>query len=312
MVQMAHDIGKRVECVTNGTLLDDEMIHALAGAGMNQIWISVDGLTEEVYDSIRLHGDLQVIQENIRRIGEIRKTLIGKDLELGLTFVAMRDNIHQLTNLMNLAYKMDAGHVKITHVLPYTPEMVDQALYMHTLRTQAFLQREWGEGEYHEDGRDGGASHVDFPIMDLDDVTIMPVADMLKTANSNSFSTMGMPLMRKENYCRFVQEGLVFVKWNGEITQCMALLHPSVTYLHGYRREIKPYSFGNLADQTLAEVWGSADYVAFRDKVKRFDFAYCTTCGGCYRIESNEEDCFGNEHPACGACLWAQGFIQCP
>jgi hypothetical protein len=28
--------------------------------------------------------------------------------------------------------------------------------------------------------------------------------------------------------------------------------------------------------------------------------------------DENLEDCFGSPTPACGGCLWAQGFIQCP
>lgn len=35
-------------------------------------------------------------------------------------------------------------------------------------------------------------------------------------------------------------------------------------------------------------------------------------CGGCDLRESNEEDCFGDESPRCGECLWAAGLVQCP
>jgi cholesterol oxidase len=38
----------------------------------------------------------------------------------------------------------------------------------------------------------------------------------------------------------------------------------------------------------------------------------CTFCGGCDMSESNVEDCFGNEFPTCGGCLWSQGVVQCP
>jgi hypothetical protein len=46
--------------------------------------------------------------------------------------------------------------------------------------------------------------------------------------------------------------------------------------------------------------------------VQGFAFAPCTFCGGCEMLDGNEEDCLGNEFPACGGCLWAQGLIQCP
>jgi hypothetical protein len=38
----------------------------------------------------------------------------------------------------------------------------------------------------------------------------------------------------------------------------------------------------------------------------------CRTCNSCDLPDINNEDCFGNVHPACGGCLWSQGFVQCP
>lgn len=43
-----------------------------------------------------------------------------------------------------------------------------------------------------------------------------------------------------------------------------------------------------------------------------FDFFPCSTCNSCELPEENLEDCFVSEHPACGGCLWAQGFRKCP
>jgi hypothetical protein len=52
--------------------------------------------------------------------------------------------------------------------------------------------------------------------------------------------------------------------------------------------------------------------MAYRKRVQSFAFPPCTFCGGCDMSVANEEDCFGNEYPTCGGCLWAQGVIQCP
>ncbi len=35
-------------------------------------------------------------------------------------------------------------------------------------------------------------------------------------------------------------------------------------------------------------------------------------CNSCEMAIENVEDCFGNVHPTCGGCLWAQGLIRCP
>jgi hypothetical protein len=69
---------------------------------------------------------------------------------------------------------------------------------------------------------------------------------------------------------------------------------------------------GRLPDQTMATIWSKPGYVAFRDRVRRFDFSPCTDCGGCNLAETNEEDCIGNVHPVCGDCLWARAVIRCP
>jgi hypothetical protein len=52
--------------------------------------------------------------------------------------------------------------------------------------------------------------------------------------------------------------------------------------------------------------------VALRERLLAFDFAPCTVCNSCDMADENLEDCFGSTAPACGGCLWAQGFIQCP
>ena len=70
------------------------------------------------------------------------------------------------------------------------------------------------------------------------------------------------------------------------------------------------WEVGRLPGQTLTEVWAAPEYVAFRDRVRRFDFPPCTDCG-CELAEANEEDCLGNPHPTCGDCLWARGVVRC-
>jgi MoaA/NifB/PqqE/SkfB family radical SAM enzyme len=117
---------------------------------------------------------------------------------------------------------------------------------------------------------------------------------------------------RNADYCRFVQEGNVFVRWDGEVCPCMSLLHESKTYLYNYERKIEAASFGNIANNSLAEIWDSDKYSSFRDQVMKFDFSPCVLCGGCSDLDENATDCFGNPFPTCGGCLWAQGFIQCP
>jgi hypothetical protein len=92
----------------------------------------------------------------------------------------------------------------------------------------------------------------------------------------------------------------------------MGLLHPYKTYLYGNERRVTDYALGDIGRRTLRAIWNSKEYRSFRERVRAFDFSPCHICGGCSLVEENKEDCFGSAFPACGACLWAQGVIQCP
>ena len=78
------------------------------------------------------------------------------------------------------------------------------------------------------------------------------------------------------------------------------------------RRKIYSHSFGNVKSAGVEELWNSAEYRTFRRKFDDFDFSPCLYCGHCERFDDNRSDCFGNTHPSCGGCLWAEGVLSCP
>ena len=77
-------------------------------------------------------------------------------------------------------------------------------------------------------------------------------------------------------------------------------------------KRVRAYSVGSLATRSLREIWSDPPYVAFRERVRAFDFAPCVDCGSCELRETNETDCCGDAFPRCGECLWAAGLVQCP
>jgi hypothetical protein len=89
-------------------------------------------------------------------------------------------------------------------------------------------------------------------------------------------------------------------------------MHDHNGFLDGRPRTVKHFTIGNINEQSLLNLWNEKNYTDFRARVRQFDFSPCYTCGGCNLSETNENDCYGNEFPTCGGCLWAQGLIQCP
>ncbi len=285
-----------VEITTNGTLLTEEMSDQLLEAGLDRLWVSFDGTSETSFDDIRRGASFRAVLKNVQKLRELA-TRKNRPLAIGISFVVMRDNIEDIKNIQELILEVGADQVLMSNVLPYTEEMERKMLCLLALTCETFANLP-------------GKPRISLPRLDINYLTKEPIYHLLK-GYQNLFM-INNAISAPTRSCRFIKDGTTFVRWDGKISPCMALLHEHITYLYGLERRIKPYFLGDLNQQSLAEIWNSKEYRDFREKVYEFDFSPCHICGGCSYLESNEEDCFGNTFPVCGGCLWAQGVIQCP
>ena len=217
--------------------------------------------------------------------------------QIGIVFVAMKRNIADLPSVISLGNRLGANRFLVTNVLPYTPEMCDEILYSRALTDSIYQPTRWG-------------ARMKLPKMDVSDTTQEALFRAMRGGHSIIFA--GASFDESNDRCPFIQDGSTAVGWEGSLSPCLPLLHNHMTYLNGWERSLKRHTVGNLRERDLKDLWNAPEYIAFRDRVQKFDFSYCTFCGGCDLIGSNEEDCFGNTFPVCGGCLWAQGVVQCP
>jgi hypothetical protein len=152
--------------------------------------------------------------------------------------------------------------------------------------------------------------HVDLPKLDIDDATAPVLHQVLTSPRSVSFA--GVSLGAATDRCPFIEAGALVVGADGGVAPCLPLLHDHSSFLNGRVRHSRRYLLGNLAQDALEDLWHLPEHQAFRERVRGFEFAPCTACGGCDCSLGNEEDCYGNPFPTCGGCLWAQGIIRCP
>jgi len=114
--------------------------------------------------------------------------------------------------------------------------------------------------------------------------------------------------------CRFVQDRAMVVGWNGGVAPCYALSHNySHLSIDGRRKQVTRYALGNIAQQSLLEIWTSEEYCRFRNEVRDFHFPSCPDCDlreSCDLREQNN-GCWG-WNPSCADCLWAQDIVRCP
>ncbi len=299
MVRRAKEIGARTELITNGTLLTPEVSSELLAAGLDLLWVSLDGSTPESYSDIRLGAELPLVIENIGRFAEIRSGRgeadksspdAGYDAGLGIEFVAMRRNISDLPEVLVLAHRLGADHFMMTHLLPYTQDMIGQVIYSRGLR-------------------DNGYPQPILPAFAKGDpagtALTAALSDMEVTIAGNNRQT---PL----NHCPFIESESGAIRWDGGLSPCPPLLHSHVSYPVERERLSRAWTIGKVTDHDLTDLWHRPEHIAFRRRILTFDFPPCTVCGGCHMSESNEEDCLGNPFPTCGNCWWAEGAVRCP
>lgn len=309
MIRQAKATGRRVEMITNGTMLTKERSKALVGAEIDLVWVSVDSLDEAAYAAIRKGGDFGSVMQNIYNYNESRGKLTG-DFEsysdatvphsrLGIAFVLMKKNLDSFRRLLERAEYFGIDEIKATHLIPYDAASEEQVCYRRMFDIGMFRE----QTVIHP--------NVDLPLMEPGDLKSKDMLPLLANPNM-TFSMIGSPLMRRKRYCRFVSEGYVFVRWDGAVSPCMALLHDNQVYQSGRIRSIRHSGYGNIKEKSLQNLWNGPEYSAFRDRVENFTFSPCVSCASCDLFGDNETDCTGNPFPTCGGCLWAEGLFQCP
>lgn len=314
MIARAKALGARVELITNGTLLSVDLTQKLVAAGLDVLWVSLDGASPETYADVRIGEALPQILKNLAQFDKIvydyqTITEFGHmerfyGTELGIAFVAMKRNIADLPSVLNLGRRFHAMHYSVTNVLPYTPELCDEILYEKMLTKVPHLN-------FVPHGRLRGIARVNLPRMEENDLTHEP---LLRARN---FSDIQVNWPGEEwglgfNRCPFIDNGVAAIAWDGGFSPCLPLLHSHKSYVLDRVRFSRRWHIGNVAEQSLADLWNAPEHIAFRERVQKWTFAPCTFCGGCDVSEANESDCLGNPFPTCGGCYWGQGLIQCP
>ncbi len=288
----------RVEMITNGTLLTEKRSKAIIDAGLDMLWVSIDGATAESYADVRLGAELHNVVENMHSLDRLRKAGHFPKPDIGVAFVAMQRNINELPEVIRLGASFRARDFSVSNLQPATPEMRSERLYNRVLMDNAYLDH---------------CRHVprlNLPKIDINEIT----RDALFKAFTSgcNITYAGNNWAGANDVCNFVEAGTMSITWDGYAAPCWALMHTHNSFLKERALTNSRHVIGHVAERSLKDLWLDPEYVAYRERLHNFSFAPCTFCGGCELAEGNVEDCFQNPAPVCGVCLWAQGVIQCP
>lgn len=87
---------------TNGGLLDADMAKRLTGSQLSHLIISIDGMTEEVYQAYRVGGSLEAVMRGLQHMVSAGNGVWRRPL-IELQFVVTRANEHQTEDFLRWA-----------------------------------------------------------------------------------------------------------------------------------------------------------------------------------------------------------------
>lgn len=300
MIRMAKEAGYFVSLITNGILLTEPVSQKLIDLRLDKLWVSLDGASPECYMDVRLGDSLPLILENLNRLRMQKYNTFGFSTwagvpKLGIAFVAMRRNIHDLTEVIKLGTRLGAVEFSVSNVLAHNTELLNENLYLRSMNLASSAQM---------------SPLIHMPAMDINEKTVPALADVLNGMNRLELS--GGAINQNRDQCPFVERGSLSIRQDGRVSPCLPLLYTHEHYLDTRKRSSKEYFVGDVNQTDLLEIWNGAEYLKLRKRLQDFDFSPCVFCNSCELANENIEDCFGNVQPTCGGCLWAQGLIRCP
>lgn len=111
MVKYASDHRIYTATSTNAHFLSEEMAKKTIASGLDRLIISIDGTTQEVYESYRVNGKLEKVIEGTRNILKMRKQLGSKTPMVVFQFLVVRPNEHQIDDVLRLGEELGVDQV---------------------------------------------------------------------------------------------------------------------------------------------------------------------------------------------------------
>jgi putative metalloenzyme radical SAM/SPASM domain maturase len=250
------------------------------------------------------------------------------DVQVGVEFVAMRHNLHELPGALGWAANRGASFAIVTHLLPYDEEHAGEALFGECSGEAIDLFRKWKrageaqgldisryfqvrflryartpeeqaivalvEGLKDDLARRGIIADVK-KLIGLDYDRVERVAAIFAQAREVAAEN-GLELrlpevaLREERNCSFVEEGSAFVSWQGKVSPCYFLWREFDCYASGWNQQVQSKVFGTLTDRSILEIWNSPEFADFRRSVLEYDYPACSGCGlaPCDYVQSPE------------------------
>ena len=220
MVKYASDKGIYTATSTNAHFLKDDQAKAAVLSSLDRLIISIDGTTQDTYESYRIGGSLDKVLEGTKSILYWKKKLKSKTPHVVFQFLVVKPNEHQIPEVYKLADELG----------------VDQVV----LKTAQIY-----------DFKNGSE--------------LIPDQDRYSRYRKNEEGSYSIK-NKLENHCWKMWHSCV-ITWDGKVVPCC------------FDKDAQ-YAFGDLTQNSFAEIWNGKSYEEFRSALlrSRSEIEICKNC----------------------------------
>jgi radical SAM protein with 4Fe4S-binding SPASM domain len=254
MIEYASKRGIAVGFNSNGQLLTPDRSQRLVDAGLSWLHISVDGATAETYEAIRQGSRFERLERHVpalmRAVGRRGDGLP----DVSIVFVAMRNNIDELPQLVRLAADWGVTKLRVQN-LSHSFDDTDASANYAAIRRFAADQALWtGRDRQRARRRFSEAQAV---ADQLGSELRLPRLEAVDPTSSNGSATRG---------CEWPWTS-AYVTHSGAVQPCCMVMGSDRVTL------------GSLPSQPFEEIWNGSAYEQFRGRLETDDPP--DVCRGC-------------------------------
>jgi heme b synthase len=237
----ARDRGLAVALATNGTLIDENVAHAIVDSGVRRVAISIDGADETTHDSFRRQpGSLAAALNGFRSLRRL-----GMSMQINCTVT--RHNLHQIETLYAMALELGADALHLFMLVPVgCGVQIAESNMLPADEYERVLNWMYDKSKLRQIHLKATCAPHYFRVMrqraTTENIRVEPTHGHGKHGGSHGMAAMTKGCLAGSEIC--------FVSHTGEVFPC------------GYL----PVSAGNVRRRKLAEIWRNSEvFVRLRD-----------------------------------------------
>lgn len=239
---------------SNGILLNEKCGQALIEAGLDEYRLSMDGASRETYARVRGVDAFDKIWRNVRAFIALQRAQNASKPALSLWFTAMRENLHELPELITLAHEAGIREVYMQRLVYFEEGLAasQQALFRRSTPEELALVRQCEE-TCKELGIHFNAAG-----------TATPIESLTRDFGERPWSGCRRPYT------------LTYITSSGNVLSCCF-----APFGHKSAKEYKEERvLGNIFQEPITTIWQGERYAAFRQAFESYHPAkQCAQCG---------------------------------